>query len=190
MTRHPVDMPLFAWTRALRENRAKRRKIMWRAAWLTSLAAALVVTIAFPPRPFLVWNASASAPIGLYWVGSKNDLRPGDMVIAWVPEHHRMLAAKRHYLPANVPIVKRIAATSGDQICAVGHAVFVNSERVATRRSYDRMDRKLPWWSGCETLRHGAMLLLMDHPNSFDGRYFGPTSRADLVGKARLIWAN
>jgi type IV secretory pathway protease TraF len=28
----------------------------------------------------------------------------------------------------------------------------------------------------------------MDAPGSFDGRYFGISTRADLVGRARLIW--
>ncbi|MEO1168748.1 MAG: S26 family signal peptidase [Pseudomonadota bacterium] len=188
MTRRLSDLPLFAWSQELRANHAKRRRLRRRAAWLASLAAALTVTIAVPPRPLLVWNASASAPIGLYWIGSKDELHRGDMVVAWVPKSHRMLAARRQYLPLNVPIVKRIAALPGDRICAFGRLVFVNYERVATRRSHDRAGRKLPWWRGCMRVRDGASLLLMDHPDSFDGRYFGPTSRGDLIGKASLIW--
>ena len=34
-------------------------------------AAALATTIALPPTPWLVWNASASAPIGLYAVSGR-----------------------------------------------------------------------------------------------------------------------
>lgn len=188
MSCEPADLPLFAEARELRESQLKRRRFTRRAAWFAPLVAALAFTIISPPRPFLVWNASASAPIGLYWVGAQDDLRRGDMVIAWLPERHRMFAAKRQYLPLNVPIVKRIAAIPGDRACAFGSVIFVNFERVASRRSNDRQGRKLPWWRGCMTLRDGASLLLMDDPDSFDGRYFGPTARGDLVGKATLIW--
>lgn len=33
-----------------------------------------------------------------------------------------------------------------------------------------------------------AVLLLMDGPASFDGRYFGPTERRHIIGKAHPIW--
>ena len=46
----------------------------------------------------------------------------------------------------------------------------------------------MPWWHGCITLRRGALLLLIDDPASFDGRYFGVTGREDVVGKSVPIW--
>jgi type IV secretory pathway protease TraF len=46
----------------------------------------------------------------------------------------------------------------------------------------------MPWWNGCVMLRSGALFLLMDSPDSFDGRYFGPTSRGDVIGEVRLLW--
>lgn len=46
----------------------------------------------------------------------------------------------------------------------------------------------MPWWNGCALLGEDALFLLMDHPASFDGRYFGPTMRGRIVGKGRLIW--
>ena len=27
-------------------------------------------------------------------------------------------------------------------------------------------------------------------PGSFDGRYFGPVARADVIGRARPVWTN
>src|SRR3546814_1556457 len=47
----------------------------------------LGLTMAFPPAPRLVWNASASAPIGLYAVTPGAPVGPGDMVIARSEEH-------------------------------------------------------------------------------------------------------
>ncbi|WP_317629348.1 S26 family signal peptidase [Sphingomonas nostoxanthinifaciens] len=147
-----------------------------------------MATAAFPPAPRLVWNASASAPIGLYAVDPGARFRPGDMVIAWTPAPFRALAADRRYIPSNVPLVKRVAAGPGDEICALGTQVFVNGRPSAHRRSVDDHGRSMPLWSGCQRLRDGQSLLLNDHPGSFDGRYFGPTNDADVIGKARRLW--
>src|SRR3546814_8634599 len=91
----------------------KRRIGRW-ALGCASLAVALGVTLLAPPRPRLVWNASTSAPVGLYAVGDGASLARDDMVIARVPDQFRMFAARRRYLPANVPLVKRVAAAAGE----------------------------------------------------------------------------
>lgn len=156
---------------------------------LGGLAGALVSTLLIEPRPLLVWNASASAPVGLYAVGEAAPLARGDMVIARVPVEYRMFAARRHYLPANVPLVKRVAAAAGDEVCAAGARVMVNGRLVVRRLDRDGAGRPMPWWSGCAELRSGEYFLLMtDSPASFDGRYFGVSDAGDIVGKARLIW--
>ncbi len=178
------------WGAALRADRLARRRLRHRAAAIGVLTIALAATIVLPPRPMLVWNASASAPIGLYAVSSAAGLSTGDMVIARVSEPMRQFAARRRYLPANVPLVKRVAGEPGDTICALGQEIFVNGRRIAERLVRDRAGRPMPWWTGCVTLRHGALFLLMtDSPASFDGRYFGPTGRNAIVGKATLLWA-
>src|SRR3546814_20289045 len=110
------------------------------------LAAALAGTLIAPPRPRFVWNASASAPVGIDAVGGASPLARGDMVIARVPDEYRMLAARRHYLPANVPLVKRVAATVGDEVCAVGARVTVNGRLAAKRLDRDGAGRAMPWW--------------------------------------------
>lgn len=165
-----------------------KRLLGWSIA-LGGLAGALVSTLLIEPRPWLLWNASASAPVGLYAVGEAAPLARGDMVIAHVPVGFRMFAARRHYLPANVPLVKRVAAVPGDEVCAVGARVMVNGRLVARRLDRDGAGRPMPWWSGCAELGTGEVFLLMtDSRASFDGRYFGVTEADDVVGKARLIW--
>lgn len=161
----------------------------WR--WiLTGLACfwVTVATLLFPPAPRLVWNLSDSAPTGLYRVYPGTAPGRGDMVIAWAPEPWRGLAARRHYLPANVPLVKRVAAVAGDTVCATGPDIRVDGRLVATRLAADSQGRALPWWQGCRTLGSGDYLLLMDARASFDGRYFGIVQAAQLVGTARPLW--
>lgn len=151
--------------------------------------AALAATLVAPPAPRLVWNASASAPLGLYRVMPGAPVRSGDMVIAWVPDPARAFAARRRYIPANVPLVKRVAAAAGDRICARGDTVSVNGRQVAMRFAFDGSGRAMPWWCGCVVLGPDELLLLMtDSPASFDGRYFGISRRGDLVGRATFLW--
>lgn len=148
-----------------------------------------MATIVEHPRPRLVWNASASAPVGLYAVTAIRTPRRGDMVIAWPPSAMRDLAARRHYLPHGVPLVKRIVAVSNDRVCAVGNAISIDGRLVAIRRSHDEERRLMPWWTGCITLHRGTVFLLMaEAAGSFDGRYFGPTGSRDLIGKATPLW--
>lgn len=187
----PRDIPLVRWGDSLRRDRNERRTLRFKlvlTACVAVLFTALFMTLIWPPRPALIWNASASAPIGLYRVEAPGAPGRGDMVVAWPPREARRLAAERHYLPSNVPLVKRVAAARGDRVCAAGEAVFVNGELVARRRETDPSGRPLPSWAGCLDLGEGYLLLLMPGEDSFDGRYFGLTSMRDVIGRASLIW--
>lgn len=161
--------------------------------WSFAATAVLVGLVALsairPPAVRLVWNASASAPIGLYAVSPGAAPKVGDIVIAWVPESARGLAASRRYIPMNVPLVKRVAAGPGATVCAVGETIFIDGRIAVVRHATDAQGRPMPWWRGCRGLRMSEYLLLMEAPGSFDGRYFGITDRRDILGTARLIWA-
>jgi conjugative transfer signal peptidase TraF len=159
------------------------------ACTLAALALGLGATILRPPRPLLLWNASASSPVGLYAVTAAGRPRAGDMIIAWPPPGARRLAAARGYLPARVPLVKRVAAISGARVCAVRGGVLVNAKLAALRSARDPSGRPMPWWSGCKMLGSGDLFLLAPNArDAFDGRYFGLTRANEVVGKAKLLW--
>lgn len=141
------------------------------------------------PTPRLVWNASESAPVGLYGVSPADRLGVGDLVLAWLPHDARVLAAERSYLPANTPGVKRVAALAGDVVCVRNGFVLINEGLAARALNADRKGRALtPWW-GCRALQPGEVLLLNDgSAASFDGRYFGPSRASDIIGKLVPLW--
>ena len=145
-------------------------------------------TIAIVPTPRLLWNASASAPVGLYLITPGTSLEVGDMVAARTPAGVRKLAAMRGYLPFSVPLVKRVAATHGSQVCALRTRIIVNGLTLAHRRKRDAEGRLMPWWTGCRRLRSGQFLLLNRPAGSFDSRYFGPVENEAILGKALLLW--
>lgn len=183
------DLPLLAWGDALRAARERRQRLRLRFAFGTAATAALLLTIAVPPVPRLVWNASPSAPVGLYVVSPNVPVEPGDMVVAWTPDPWRGLAAQRRYLPRNVPLVKRVVAARGDLVCARGASISINGVPAVTRRAADGAGRTLPWWEGCARPGKGdAFLLMASADASFDGRYFGVTRARDIIGRAHLLW--
>lgn len=154
-----------------------------------AICGALAASLAWPPAPRLLWNASPSSPLGLYLIGSPADLSPGGIAIAWPPPGARRLAAQRHYLPANVPLVKTVVAVGGARVCALGRRITVDGRQAALRRLRDPSGRRLPWWSGCRRLRTGEIFLLSPHvPDAYDGRYFGATRASEVIGSGTLLW--
>lgn len=186
--RQPVEAPLFAWADAQPSARARRSQLVRRTVITGWIIAVVLVSAALPPAPRLVWNASASAPVGIYAVTPQAWAEPGNVVIAWPPARYRRVAAERRYLPINVPLVKRVAAYGGDKVCARGQRISINDRPAALRRTDDAKGRPMPTWSGCIRLHGRQLFLLNANPASFDGRYFGVTDGKDVIGKARLLW--
>ncbi len=154
------------------------------------LASSAVLGLAscIKPRPLLVWNASASVPIGLYSVTPVTQPKRGDIVLVRLPEGARTLASDRRYLPSDTPAIKRVAAADGDVVCAVDGVVSINAMRSAHALNRDSQGRFLKSWRGCSTLKRAQIFLLNDAPASFDGRYFGPSPSADVIGILTPLW--
>jgi len=177
------------WALALRNSRDRRRTLVRRGLFVAAGCGAVLATIVVSPVPLLVWNASASMPIGLYGVEPGARLATGDVAVARLPIGVRDLAARRRYLPVDVPLVKRVAAVAGHRICWTGPRVTIDGLLAALRRRDDRAGRALPWRHGCTMLLGDSVLLLATRsPDSFDGRYFGPSEARDQIGKGVALW--
>lgn len=184
------DIALRRWGDALRHRRDRCRRLARYAASIVIAVGAVVLTMAVRPMPRLVWNASASVPVGLYRIAnSAGPIERGDLVLVHFPTAARSLAAHRHYLPSAVPALKYVAATAGDTVCAHGADVAITGRLAVRRLAVDRRGRPLPWWRGCRRVRAGQILLLnAASAVSFDGRYFGITAASAVIGKANPIW--
>jgi len=139
------------------------------------------------PRPRLLWNASASAPVGLYLVDSYAFPKPGDLVVLTPTDDIAHLIGERGYLPAGVPLLKRIAAMPGQTVCRRGAAVSIDDAPVALARARDSVGRVMPVWQGCRGIAAGGLFLLNPVADSLDGRYFGPASSSNVIGIARPL---
>lgn len=137
----------------------------------------------------MIWNASASVPLGLYRIDPLPIARVGDMVVVQPSPKLARFMAERRYVEANVPLLKPIAATGGATICRLGLRVTINGRTAVAALARDRFSRPLPTWSGCYRLRPDQLFLIApSHPDSFDGRYFGPVSQAQILGSATPLW--
>lgn len=170
-------------------SRSRHRQGRLRSLLLGTFGLALLGVSAWQPwRPILVWNVSASAPLGLYGVASARGIQRGDLLLVQLPEAPRRLAAVRGYLPLNAALIKRIAALPGDWICALGDRVMLDSGEGIERLPSDRQGRPLPAWQGCRPLTEDEIFLLSDLPGSFDGRYFGPLPQSAVIGRLMPLW--
>ncbi|MGE4302622.1 MAG: S26 family signal peptidase [Novosphingobium sp.] len=151
----------------------------------SAFAVSFVAVAVVHPRPRLVWNASASAPIGLYRIQPDHDPPTGALVAAMPPAELAGWLDARGYLPAGLPLLKHIAAKAGQRICRHGAVVSIDARPVVIARARDGRGRPLPVWHGCHTLQDGELLLLNPAvPDSLDGRYFGPLPASAVVGRA------
>jgi conjugative transfer signal peptidase TraF len=137
--------------------------------------------------PRLIWNASASAPIGFYNFESRVP-GAGDFVLVAPNDALEKFITRRGYLPANIPLLKRVAALAGAEICREGGAIFIDKARVAQALQFDSEGRSLPAWQGCFILSKTQIFLLNEPTNSLDGRYFGATDLHDVIGVAEPLW--
>lgn len=166
---------------ALSESRCAR----WRNTLaITVLGAFLGALACAPTQPRLVWNFTASVPLGLYAI-VQTPPKKGDL-LALKPSG-AIGAALRDLgvLRRGRLLLKPLAADAGDTACRSGAAILINGEPAAQARSSLSDGRQLPTWSGCHVLSADEVLVLAHHPLSVDSRYFGPFDRKSIVGVAR-----
>ena len=158
-----------------------------------AMASIAVLGIGSPvllhPAPRLIWNASASVPIGLYALRPAGALQVGELVVVAPPEPLADFLDERRYLPKGVPLLKRILALPGQVVCRTGRAITVDGDAMGEALDRDHLGRPLPVWQGCHRVADGEAFLMNRQPaDSLDGRYFGALPAAAIVGRAEPLW--
>lgn len=152
--------------------------------WLTLSGVFLLgLGWVFDPMDRLIWNRTASAPTGLYWL-SDDPFTHGRWVVVSSQSDIAAWAEARGYVGKDWPLLKQIAGVPGDEICRNGSEIRINNQPVAIAKTVDSFGRNLPIWEGCSILEGDELFLLTPHPASLDGRYFGPIRQSDVDGVA------
>lgn len=161
------------------------------ALFAGSVAFATLTTLFVPVTRHLVWNASPSIPTGLYAIRGKASLHVGERVAIEPPPELRRLLRERGYLPDRLPLLKRVAAVSGQRVCRFAHGITIDGKLVGIARARDRAGRPLPAWFGCRRIRSNEIFAMNPAaPDSFDGRYFGPLKLDAVIGRAMPVWTD
>jgi type IV secretory pathway protease TraF len=132
----------------------------------------------------VLFNPSASLEPGFY-IRAETNAQRGAVVTIPVYAVDLAYVEAGHVKAAGDRFLKRIAAVSGDRVCSEAGRITKNNVHVATAFRSDSAGAALPQWSGCVTLGDGEVFLLGDDEMSFDGRYWGVTSVADIEGTWR-----
>ena len=174
----------------------------WRARLvLAGLSACGLAALAWAsfvqPLPRLIYNPSDSVAVGWYRVDPLGHgtgslpyrLEVSSIVLTTLPPDAAALAAQRGYLPARVPLLKRVGAVAPQEVCIADGSVRIDGVPSAAVMPADRLGRPLPSWQQCRRLEPDELFLLSaTNPASFDSRYFGPVSASAVIGVAHPVW--
>lgn len=146
--------------------------------------SALAITAVHTPK-LVILNESQSLPRGLYVRAVDQAADRGAIVAVAQPVPARSYLAGLR-MPADVPLLKRVAAVGGDIACATGGEVRLPDRTLAVQ-PHDRLGAALPIWRGCKRLAADQVFVVGDTANSFDSRYFGPVSHRQVEGVFREL---
>ncbi len=167
---------------------------MTRFAWvMATYFATMGVTIsAFVDSPKkLIWNTTASAPIGLYAVQPPDGIEIADLAVVSPPEPVASFLESGGYIPRGVPLLKRLLALPGHKVCRENLLITVNGTAMGKARERDSRGRDLPVWQGCRIIAADEVFLMnWQSADSLDGRYFGPLPTNSIVGRATPLWTD
>jgi conjugative transfer signal peptidase TraF len=166
---------------------ATRYKTRVQLATISTLSILLVLAAELPRRPFLIWNATASVPVGLYRLSHVAAER-GDIVAVRLPRSIAELASARGYLAHNSLLLKPLGATAGDHVCRRGPLIFINGALRVVALATDSRGQRLPTWRDCVTLNPDEAFVLGTRRDSYDSRYFGPIQTSQILGRALPVW--
>jgi conjugative transfer signal peptidase TraF len=151
--------------------------------------AVLVAPVVAEPVPLYVWNVSESVPVGLYRLQPADRLFVTDLVAIQPPEPLATFLDLNGYLPAGIPMLKRVLALPGQKVCRSGRTISVDAIDVGEARERDSRGRPLPVWHGCRFVGEDELFLMnWQTEDSLDGRYFGPIAASSVTGRAFPVW--
>ena len=141
------------------------------------IIGALAALTTFLIGPRIVFNDTASEPIGIYW-RTNEEPSPGDFV--------EVRAADLPYFYSWAPpyLLKRIAAVAPAQAKVDDSGVFINGQYLGPRPRSSLV--KPFYWDG--PLPPKSVWLYGKPDKSFDSRHFGPVRLAVLSKRIVPVW--
>ena len=151
--------------------------------YFAAMGVAIASCLSLPVK--LLWNASASTPIGFYDLASAHDLTVGDLVAVMPEKPLADFMIGRGYIGRGVPLLKRVLGLPGQRVCRSRDLITVDGIEMGEALDRDRLGRPLPVWHGCRVVAEDELFLMnWEVRDSLDGRYFGPLPASAVIGRA------
>lgn len=113
-------------------------------------------------------------PVGLYLTILDNSYNIGDIIVFYSDIK-------------KCNLIKYVLAIEGDEYCVEdGKALWLNDLPQAVL-NIQKYGQNLYNQSFCKILKKGQILVLGEHPDSFDSRYFGPINEKQIISKVTLL---
>lgn len=118
-------------------------------------------------------------PRGVYVKYSSNNLNKGDIIVFSLKEK-------------KLNLLKYIAGYEGDVYCMDFQGTLWINDIPSAQQNIIKYYDKLPNHSVCQRLKKDDLLVLGEHPDSYDSRYFGPIKTQQVVAQVELAleWKN
>lgn len=164
----------------------------------------VVVFFLFAMGIFAAWlagyrvNVTSSYPLGIWRLEANRSISQGSLVLFCPPDTPFFKAANGFGVlraggcPGGyAPLLKQLAAGPGDFVEVDEEGVSVNGRLIPNSRplQHDSQGKTLPRTEERGWVHEGEAWLLSDfNPRSFDSRYFGPVSMAQIQGTMVPVW--
>ncbi len=133
----------------------------------------------------IIKQLTPSMPEGYYLTYYTNKIERKDDVVFWPNQKTQDLIVKRKWLAKGVPLLKQVVGVPGDQLCIKDHKVYLNTKEIAKIERFDDQHRMLPVFRYCGIIPKAHYFMQgISNPKSFDSRYYGLISKAQITAKA------
>ena len=120
-------------------------------------------------------NKTDSMPKGIYIKLINKDPDIGDVIVFY-----------SKYYKGN--LLKYVAAMDNGEFCFDEEGDLWIDGLPHVRKNIQKYFDQDSEESKCQTLKKGNLLVLGDHPNSYDSRYFGPISKKEIIARVKLVF--
>jgi len=145
---------------------------------------ALLIHFAAKSGYHLTYSVSHSVPKSVYLVVPSHEFKRGDLVQFIPPEPYKNFLLTKHWLPRSGLMLKYVYGIPGDFVCNKNHVIRVNKKKLGPVYTFYDKKNKLLQTKFCGILTTNQYLLMSTCvERSYDGRYFGPVIKANIVGK-------
>jgi conjugative transfer signal peptidase TraF len=171
---------------------------MRRARWFVLCIGVMAIAIVTAGLGFGVrWNPTSSLPPGLYRVVSADT---DTNLIAFCPTGSAQQdSILRGYRPKGMqcadhyaPIMKPIAARSGDIVTVTKKGISVNGKALPNTQQFAADNKKRAmnvWPEGTYAVAPGTVWVLSTYSKySYDSRYYGPIELSQVIAHVKPLW--